>query len=125
MHIAQKLIPMALIAGFEVQLIDPRSAFASRKRFPETEIINEWPQDVMATLRLDSRTAVVTLSHDSKIDEPALKSALESQAFYIGALGSRKNHSKRIKRLATLGFDEKTLPYRRACRLTARGEGAC
>ena len=108
-HIAQKLIPMALIAGFEVQLIDPRSAFASRKRFPETEIINEWPQDVMASLRLDSRTAVVTLSHDPKIDEPALQAALESRAFYIGALGSQKNHAKRIQRLAALGFDKKTL----------------
>ena len=108
-HIAQKLIPMAMIAGYEVQLIDPRKAFASSERFPGINIVNDWPHEVMKTLQLDSRTAVVTLSHDAKIDEPALQSALESGAFYIGALGSQKNHAKRIQRLAALGFDEKAL----------------
>ena len=108
-HIAQKLIPMAMIAGYEVQLIDPRKAFASSERFPGINILNDWPHEVMKTLQLDSRTAVVTLSHDAKIDEPALQSALESGAFYIGALGSQKNHTKRIQRLAALGFDERAL----------------
>lgn len=108
-HIAQKLIPLATIAGYEVQLIDPRKAFASPERFPGINIVNDWPHEAMKTLQLDSRTAVVTLSHDAKIDEPALRAALESRAFYIGALGSQKNHAKRIQRLATLGFDEKTL----------------
>ena len=98
-HIAQKLIPMAMIAGYEVQLIDPRKAFASSERFPGINIVNDWPHEVMKTLQLDSRTAVVTLSHDAKIDEPALQAALESRAFYIGALGSQKNHTKRIQRL--------------------------
>lgn len=108
-HIAQALIPMARVAGYDVQLIDPRAAFATRDRFPGIEIINQWPQEVMDELPLNSRTAVVTLSHDAKIDEPALKAALESDAFYIGALGSKKNHAKRLQRLAALGFDDKTL----------------
>ena len=108
-HIAQALIPMARVAGFDVQLIDPRAAFATPGRFPGIEIINQWPQEVMDELPLNSRTAVVTLSHDAKIDEPALKAALESAAFYIGALGSRKNHAKRLQRLAALGFDDETL----------------
>jgi xanthine dehydrogenase accessory factor len=108
-HIAQALIPMARVAGYDVQLIDPRPAFASPGRFPGIEIINRWPQEVMDDLPLTSRTAVVTLSHDAKIDEPALTAALHSDAFYIGALGSRKNHAKRLERLATHGFDESTL----------------
>jgi len=108
-HIAQALIPMARVAGYDVQLIDPRAAFATRDRFPGIEIINQWPQEVMGELPLNSRTAVVTLSHDAKIDEPALKAALESDAFYIGALGSKKNHAKRLQRLAALGFDDETL----------------
>ncbi len=108
-HIAQALIPMARVAGFDVQLIDPRAAFATPGRFPGIEIINQWPQEVMDELPLNSRTAVVTLSHDAKIDEPALKAALESAAFYIGALGSRKNHAKRLQRLGALGFDDETL----------------
>ncbi|MCZ6497554.1 MAG: XdhC family protein [Gammaproteobacteria bacterium] len=108
-HIAQALIPMARVAGYDVQLIDPRAAFATRDRFPGIEIINQWPQEVMDELPLNSRTAVVTLSHDAKIDEPALKAALESDAFYIGALGSKKNHAKRLQRLAALGFDDETL----------------
>ena len=108
-HIAQALIPMARVAGYDVQLIDPRAAFATPGRFPGIEIINRWPQEVMGELTLNSRTAVVTLSHDAKIDEPALQAALESDAFYIGALGSRKNHAKRLQRLAALGFDDETL----------------
>ena len=108
-HIAQALIPMARVAGYDVQLVDPRGAFATPGRFPGIEIINQWPQEVMDELPLNSRTAVVTLSHDAKIDEPALKAALESDAFYIGALGSKKNHAKRLQRLADLGFGDETL----------------
>lgn len=108
-HIAQKLIPMARLAGYRVLLLDPREAFASQDRFPDVEIIHDWPQQVMSSLAPDARTALVTLSHDSKIDEPALKCALESEAFYIGALGSRRTHSGRLARLRSLGFDDRTL----------------
>jgi len=108
-HIAQQLIPMARLAGYDVQLIDPRAAFAAPGRFPGVDIVNDWPQEIMPKLSLNSRTAVVTLSHDAKIDEPALRAALESDAFYIGALGSRKNHGKRLERLAELGFDQRAL----------------
>lgn len=108
-HIAQALIPMARIAGYKVQLIDPRAAFASPERFPGTDIINKWPQEIMEEVSWDSRTAVVTLSHDAKIDEPALRAALESEAFYIGALGSKSNHAKRLRRLAEHGFNDAAL----------------
>lgn len=108
-HIAQALIPMARSAGYAVTLIDPRPAFATPQRFPETEILTAWPQDVMDELSLSSRTAVVTLSHDPKIDEPALAAALRSDAFYIGALGSKKNHAGRLERLSELGFEPATL----------------
>ena len=108
-HIAQALIPMARIAGYKVKLIDPRSAFASPERFPDTDIITEWPLDALQELSPDSRTAIITLSHDAKIDDPALQSALESDAFYIGALGSKKNHANRLKRLAEHGFSDAAL----------------
>jgi len=108
-HIAQKLIPMAQLAGYRVLLLDPREAFATEQRFPGVEISHGWPQQAMPSLAPDARTAVVTLSHDAKIDEPALRCALQSDAFYIGALGSGKNHAKRLQRLATLGFDEEAL----------------
>lgn len=108
-HIAQVLVPMARAAGYAVTLIDPRPAFATPERFPDIEILNAWPQDVMEELALTSRTAVVTLSHDPKIDEPALAAALRSDAFYIGALGSKRNHAGRLERLAALGFDAANL----------------
>ena len=108
-HIAQALIPMAVAAGFEVQLIDPRAAFATPERFPSINIVNRWPQEALEETPLTSRTALVTLSHDAKIDAPALKAALNSEAFYIGALGSRKNHAKRLKRLGVFGFDNEAL----------------
>ena len=108
-HIAQKLTPMARLAGYDVLLLDPRPAFASASRFPDVEIINDWPQEAMPKLSLDSRSAVVTLSHDAKIDEPALQAALESDAFYIGALGSKKNHARRLERLGAAGFDDGAL----------------
>lgn len=108
-HIAQALIPMARIAGYKITLIDPRSAFASTERFPDTDISHEWPTDAMAALSLNTNTAVLTLSHDAKIDDPALQAALASDAFYIGALGSKKNHAKRLQRLAAHGFDDAAL----------------
>jgi xanthine dehydrogenase accessory factor len=108
-HIAQALIPMARIAGYKVLLIDPRTAFASAERFPTIEISNEWPREAMQKLSLDRRTAVITLSHDAKIDEPALIAALESDAFYIGALGSKNNHARRLERLGKQGFSGETL----------------
>jgi xanthine dehydrogenase accessory factor len=103
-HIAQALAPMAALAGYKVTVIDPRSAFASAERFPNVEIVADWPDDVLPTLKPDKRTAIVTLTHDPKIDDPALQAALGSEAFYIGALGSRKTHAKRGERLAAAGF---------------------
>jgi xanthine dehydrogenase accessory factor len=103
-HIGQALAPMAALAGYRVTIIDPRSAFAAAARFPEVEIIAEWPDEVLPGLQPDKRTAIVTLTHDPKIDDPALIAALRSGAFYIGALGSRKTHGKRAERLAEAGF---------------------
>ncbi len=103
-HIAQPLAQMAALAGYAVTIIDPRSAFASEARFPGVALSTEWPDDAMATLRPDRRTAIVTLTHDPKIDDPALTAALRSQAFYIGALGSRRTHASRCQRLSEAGF---------------------
>ncbi|MCI0517852.1 MAG: XdhC family protein [Woeseiaceae bacterium] len=108
-HIAQALIPMARQLGFELCLIDPRTAFASPERFPDILIDNRWPKEAMPDYRLDARTAVVALSHDPKIDEPALQAAMDSSAFYIGALGSKANHLKRLGRLAALGYSDEQL----------------
>jgi xanthine dehydrogenase accessory factor len=103
-HIAQPLAQMAALAGYAVTIIDPRSAFASALRFPGVALSTEWPDDAMAVLRPDRRTAIVTLTHDPKIDDPALTAALRSDAFYIGALGSRKTHASRCQRLTASGF---------------------
>jgi len=103
-HIAQALVPMAQIAGFEVTVLDPREGFATADRFPGAELVKEWPDRVMETLRPDDRTGVVALTHDPKIDDPALIAALESNAFYVGALGSRKTQGARRERLGALGF---------------------
>lgn len=108
-HIAQALLPMAEFAGFQVHLIDPREAFGADNRFPGIEVIREWPDQALETLSPDSSTAVVTLSHDPKIDEPALQSALASETFYVGALGSRKTHAARVERLSALGIDAAAL----------------
>lgn len=105
-HIAQPLARMAAFAGYQVTVIDPRSAFASDARFPGVELSSEWPDEAMQRLKPDRRTAIVTLTHDPKLDDPALAEALRSDAFYIGALGSRKTHAARLKRLAELGFTE-------------------
>ncbi len=108
-HIAQSLIPMATNVGYEIVLIDPRSAFANPERFPDVHIDNRWPHEAMADLELDARTAIVALSHDPKIDEPALQAALDSKVFYIGALGSKGNHAKRLERLTAHGYSEEQL----------------
>jgi xanthine dehydrogenase accessory factor len=108
-HIAQPLAQMAALAGYAVTIIDPRSAFASEARFPGVTLSTEWPDDAFETLRPDRRTAVVTLTHDPKIDDPALTSALRSEAFYIGALGSKKTHAARCGRLTEAGFGERDL----------------
>jgi xanthine dehydrogenase accessory factor len=102
-HIAQTLAPLAAMMGFEVLVVDPRRAFGNEDRFPGTEMINEWPDEALKQRRPDGGTAVVALTHDPKLDDPALDAALNSQAFYIGALGSRKTHAARLERLAALG----------------------
>ena len=103
-HIAQALVPMATLAGFQVTVLDPREGFATTDRFPGAALIREWPDQAMAALGLDSRTALVALTHDPKIDDPALVAALESDAFYVGALGSRKTQGARRERLGAAGF---------------------
>ena len=108
-HIAQPLARMASIAGYLVTVVDPRTAFASDARFPDVSLSTEWPDEALATLKLNRRTAVVTLTHDPKLDDPALAAALGSDAFYIGALGSKKTHAARLKRLQALGFGEADL----------------
>jgi len=108
-HIAQALLPMASMAGFQVHLIDPREAFSADARFPGIDLNREWPDKALDELSPDSSTAIVTLSHDPKIDDPALQTALASEAFYVGALGSRKTHAARLQRLSALGVDAETL----------------
>lgn len=108
-HIAQALAPMAAGLGFGVTVIDPRGAFATSERFPGVEISADWPDEAMDAFAPDTRSAVVTLTHDPKLDDPALDHALRSEAFYIGALGSRKTHAARLKRLRALGHDEASL----------------
>ena len=102
-HISQALAPMARIAGYPVEIIDPRSAFATPDRFPDVPLHAEWPQDVLARQPLDGYTALAAVTHDPKIDDFALKAALEARCFYVGALGSRKTHAKRVERLLALG----------------------
>ncbi|MDE0176769.1 MAG: XdhC family protein [Defluviicoccus sp.] len=103
-HIAQPLARMASVAGYDVTVIDPRGSFATDDRFPGVTLVNEWPDEAMPPLDPDRRTAVVTLTHDPKIDDPALAAVLRSDAFYIGALGSRKTHAARVERLTESGF---------------------
>ncbi len=103
-HIAQALLPMARMAGFDPVVIDPRSAFGNAARFPGERIVDEWPDAALAAEGIDARTAVVTLTHDPKLDDPALQVAIGSEAFYIGALGSTRTHAKRVARLQEAGF---------------------
>lgn len=105
-HIAQALVPMARIAGYDPSLVDPRDAFASGARFPGETILTDWPDEAVAKLGLDARTAVVLLTHDPKLDDPALASALKAGVFYIGALGSTRTHAKRVARMKEAGFTE-------------------
>lgn len=105
-HIAQPLARMAAELGYKVAVIDPRTAFATDARFPEIELSTEWPDEALQRLKPDKRSAIVTLTHDPKLDDPALAEALKSQAFYIGALGSRKTHASRLRRLSELGFQD-------------------
>lgn len=105
-HIAQAMVPMAGPMGFEVIVVDPRRAFATEERFGGVTLITEWTDDAMVQLAPDARTAVVTLTHDPKLDDPALDVALKSDAFYIGALGSKRTHGKRVARLAELGHTD-------------------
>lgn len=108
-HISQALVPMARIAGYEVTVIDPRRAWATEARFPGVTMITEWPDDALEAFRPDARTAIVTLTHDPKLDDPALLCALRSEAFYIGALGSTRTHGKRLERLRKEGLEEASL----------------
>lgn len=108
-HISQVLAPMAKLAGFDMEIIDPRTAFASSERFPHVPLHAEWPQDVLAKHPLDAFTGLAALTHDPKIDDPALKAALEADCFYIGALGSKKTHARRVERLTADGIPSSAL----------------
>ncbi len=108
-HIAQALVPMAAGLGYAVLVTDPRRAFATDERFPGVTVSTEWPDEALDAYQPDSRTAIVTLTHDPKLDDPALDRALKSQAFYIGALGSRKTHAARLERLRAMGHAEAAL----------------
>ncbi|MFI5309293.1 MAG: XdhC family protein [Polyangiales bacterium] len=105
-HVAQTLAPMAALNGLEVTVVDPRRAFATPERFPGVRLEHLWPDEALTGLALDRRTAVVTLSHDPKLDDPALEAALRGGAFYVGALGSRRSHQSRLQRLRERGIDE-------------------
>ena len=107
--IAQSVIPVAQACGYDITVVDPRGAFATGARFPGVALHAEWPQDVLPKFGLDARTGFMALTHDPKIDDPALDLALKSDVFYIGALGSKKTQAARHERLAKLGFDEAAL----------------
>lgn len=108
-HIAQPLSAMATLAGYEVTIVDPRESFAASERFPGVTLSLEWPDVALESLNLDGRCAVVTLTHDPKLDDPALQVALRSDAFFIGCLGSKKTHASRLRRLGKAGFAEADL----------------
>lgn len=108
-HIAQALVPLAVQLGYGVTVADPRRAFATDERFPGVAVSTDWPDEALDALRPDARTAIVTLTHDPKLDDPALDRALRSDAFYVGALGSRKTHAARLARLRALGHGEAAL----------------
>ena len=108
-HISQALAPMARVLDLDVTIVDPRTAFASPERFPDVPVLAEWPDEALPRLGLDRYTALVALTHDPKIDDPALTAALRAECFYIGALGSRKTHARRVERLTAAGFGEPEL----------------
>jgi xanthine dehydrogenase accessory factor len=105
-HIAQSVIPIAQQLGYDVTVIDPRGAFATGARFPGIALHADWPDEVINRIGLDQRTAVIALTHDPKIDDPALDAALKSEVFYIGALGSKKTQASRAERLRNSGFTD-------------------
>ena len=108
-HISQALAPMAALLDYDVTIIDPRTAFASPERFPGVKLIAEWPEVALPPLNVDKYTAFVLVTHDPKIDDPALVHALERDCFYIGALGSRKTHGRRLERMKALGIGDNSL----------------
>jgi xanthine dehydrogenase accessory factor len=108
-HIAQPLVPMLVATDYKPIVIDPRGAWATEARFPGVELSTEWPDEALERFKPDRASAVVALTHDPKIDDPALVAALRSECFYIGALGSRRTHAKRLERLAAFGFGENEL----------------
>jgi len=108
-HISQALAPMAKLVGYDVTIVDPRTAFASVDRFPDVKLIADWPDAALPPLAIDRYTAFVALTHDPKIDDPALTHALARDCFYIGALGSRKTHARRIERLKAQGIADEQL----------------
>ena len=108
-HISQALVPLARLLDHEPIVVDPRTAFASPERFPDVELIAEWPDVALPPLGIDRYTAFVALTHDPKIDDPALIHALERDCFYVGALGSRKTHARRLERLREAGVGDNTL----------------
>jgi xanthine dehydrogenase accessory factor len=108
-HIAQTLVPMASLVGYDVTVVDPRRSFASDARFPGVDVRTDWPDEALEELKPDARTAVVTLTHDPKLDDPALDLALRSEAFYIAALGSKRTHAARLERLSALGHEQPNL----------------
>lgn len=105
-HIAQHLVPMARTIGYDPVVVDPRASFASPERFPGTQLLHDWPDEAVEALGLDTRSALCLLTHDPKIDDPALEAGLRSGAFYIGALGSKRTHGKRLERMQDAGFSE-------------------
>jgi xanthine dehydrogenase accessory factor len=107
-HISQTLAPLAKMLGYQVTIIDPRTAFATPERFPDTQIIADWPDRAFKNVKLDRRTAFIALTHEPKIDDPGLQAALLANCFYVGALGSRRTHNERLSRLERLGI-ERTL----------------
>jgi xanthine dehydrogenase accessory factor len=108
-HIAQSLAALATMTGMVVTVMDPRRGFATEERFPGVTLLDQWPDDALASLKPDRRTAIVVLTHDPKLDDPALDVALKSEAFFIGALGSRRSHARRLERLAALGHSAEAL----------------
>lgn len=108
-HISQALAPMAKLVGYDVTIVDPRTAFASPERFPDVPLIAEWPDTALPPLNVDRYTAFVALTHDPKIDDPALLHALARDCFYVGALGSKKTHARRVERLTAAGLDAATI----------------
>nr|WP_047574644.1 XdhC family protein [Methylobacterium sp. ZNC0032] len=105
-HISQAMAPMARALDLDLVVIDPRTAFATPERFPEVTLLAEWPEEALPRIGLDAYTAFVALTHDPKIDDPGLVAALRSDCFYVGALGSRKTHGRRLERLTEAGFDD-------------------